>query len=69
MDDFERADARMDLAPLLAQVTPRYCQAFLLWVDGYTQEEIGQAMGICHQTVSKYIARARKELTSEGGAK
>ena len=69
IDDFERADARMDLAPLLAQLTPRHRKALLLWVDGYTQEEIGILLGVCHQTISKYIARARKELTSAGGAK
>ena len=59
----------MDLAPLLAQLTPHHREALLLWVDGYTQEEIGKRMGVTHQSVSRYIARAREALTRLGCAK
>lgn len=66
IDDFERADTRMDLAPLLAQLPPRHREALLLWVDGHTQEEIGRMMGVAQPSIHRYIARAREELTRLG---
>ena len=59
----------MDLAPLLAQLAPRHREALLLWADGYTQEEIGQMMGVRQQSVSRYIALAREVLTMAGCVK
>ena len=56
----------MDLAPLLAQLAPRHREALLLWVDGYTQEEIGRMMGVTKMSVCRYIARAREVLTGTG---
>ena len=66
MDDFERADVRMDLAPLLAQLTPHHREALLLWVDGFTQKEIGWMMGVTQPSIHRYIARAREALTKLG---
>ena len=53
----------MDLAPLLAQLAPRHREALLLWVDGYTQEEIGQMIGVSDRSIRRYIALAREVLT------
>ena len=63
MDEIEMADRRMDAADLLADITPRYREAFLLHQYGFTQEEVGRIMGVSHSTISRYIARALKELT------
>ena len=53
----------MDLAPLLAQLTPRHREALLLWVDGFTQKEIGWMMGVNDRSIRRYIAWARELLT------
>jgi len=69
MDETEMADRRMDAVDKLAEVTPCYREAFLLHEYGFTQEEIGRIMGVTQQTVSRYIARALKELTGAGCVK
>ena len=63
MDEIEMADMRMDATEKLAKIAPRYREAFLLHEYGFTQEEIGRIMGVSQQTISRYIARALKELT------
>jgi len=63
MNDFEVVDRRMDAVDKLAEVTPRYREAFVLHEYGFTQEEIGRIMGVTQQTISRYIARALNELT------
>lgn len=69
MDEFELADRRMDAVDRLAELTPRYREAFLLHQYGFTQEEVGRIMGVTQQTVSRYIAKALKELTEAGCVK
>jgi len=66
MDEIEMADRRMDAADRLAEITPRYREAFLLHQYGFTQQEVGRIMDINQATVSRYIARALKELTQAG---
>jgi len=63
VDEIEMADRRMDAVDLLAEITPRHREAFLLHQYGFTQEEVGRIMDINQATVSRYIARALKELT------
>ncbi len=46
--------------------------AELYWFDGYTQEQIGQRLGVAHQTVSRYLAAANRivvQSMDESGAK
>ena len=69
MDDFELIERRMDAVEKLAEITPRYREAFLLHEYGFTQEQIGEIMGVTQQTISRYIARALKELTKAGCVK
>jgi len=69
MDEIEMADRRMDAVDKLARVTPRHREAFLLHQYGFTQEEVGRIMGVTQQTISRYIARALKELTQAGCVK
>ena len=69
MNEIELADLRMDAVGLLAKLTPDEQRAFLLHEYGFTQEEIGKMMGVCQQTISRYIARALKELTTAGCVK
>ena len=52
------ADLRLDLRDACRRLTARQREVVALTVDGYTQREIGERMGIAHQVVSQHWAAA-----------
>lgn len=57
----------VDLRPALAKLTHRQRQVLALTVAGWTQEEIGEELGIGQPRVWKHLAAARKKLAKHGG--
>lgn len=55
-------DRMLDLAMALEQLTAKQKGALLPWLEGYTQEEIAEMLGITQQQVSRRIERARAEI-------
>ena len=51
-------DGRMDIRDALSQLTDKQREALALWVEGYTQEEIGEALGITQRNAGRRIERA-----------
>lgn len=54
----ETMDALLDVQQAMTQLTERQRQALTLWGQGFTQQEIGDRLGCCHQRVSQMIAEA-----------
>lgn len=54
----------MDVERALARLTPRQREVLLLTVMGWTQEEIGERLGIARQVVGRHLASARKKLAA-----
>lgn len=55
-DDFERTDALLSLRPAIAQLTERERTILKLrFVDCFTQEQIGQSIGVSQMQVSRLI--------------
>ncbi len=65
LEDF--ALTRVTLLAAIDALPPRQREAFILWHDGYTQEEIAARMGIAQQTVCEHIASAQATLRESIG--
>jgi RNA polymerase sigma-B factor len=66
--DFERCEARHMLEPLLAKLPPRDRTVLRLrFVDGLTQREVGERIGVTQMQVSRIIARLLGRLRDELG--
>ena len=63
--EFDHAEARMILAPLIAELAPRDAQVLQLrFVMGMTQREVGEAVGVTQMQVSRIISRVLAQLRS-----
>ena len=49
-------DQRIDLIAALNRLSPRQRRVILLWVAGYTQQEIADEYGVNQSTVSRWIS-------------
>ena len=58
----EMCELRIDLERAIARLTPKQRLALSLWLQGYTQEEIGQRMGIAQKNVHMLLWRALERL-------
>ena len=66
--EFERAEARHLLEPVLATLAPRDRAVLRLrFVDGLTQREVGEQIGVTQMQVSRIIARLIGQLRDELG--
>jgi RNA polymerase sigma-B factor len=61
--DFEGADGRHDLSPLLAQLPPRERRILRLrFAEGLTQSEIADRVGLSQMHVSRLLSRSLADL-------
>ena len=51
----DKLDDYMDLAQALTALTPKQRRAALLYAQGYTQNEIGEMMGLAQSTVCELL--------------
>jgi len=54
----------MDVECAMARLTPRQREVLLLTVMGWTQEEIGERLGIERSVVTRHLAAARRNLAA-----
>ena len=55
-------ETRLDIEAAIEGLTDKQREALLLWLEGYTQEEIGERLGITHQAVSRLTERAVERI-------
>ena len=60
----EAIDDLVDVGRAVERLTNRQREVLALTVAGWTQEEIGEELGITHQVVSEHLAKARETLES-----
>lgn len=61
--EFERSDARLILAPLIAELSPRDARVLhLRFFEGLTQREVGEAIGVTQMQVSRILGRVLDQL-------
>lgn len=61
--EFERSEARVILAPLIAQLHPRDARVLhLRFFEGLTQREVGEAIGVTQMQVSRILSRVLAQL-------
>lgn len=66
--DFLRSEARHMLGPLVSRLSPRDRMVLRLrFVDGLTQREVGERIGVTQMQVSRIIARLVGRLRAELG--
>lgn len=66
--DFASCEARVVLRPLLARLEPRDRTVLKLrFVDGLTQREVGEAIGVTQMQVSRILSRIFDTLREEVG--
>lgn len=52
MNEIEQS---IDLRRAIADLPPRQYRVVILWLQGYTQREIGKMMGFDHSTVCRWL--------------
>ena len=65
MRGMDVADARLDLRNVLDCLTEKQAQALGLWYEGYTQEEIGEMLGVSQQAAGGLIQRGLERIRDE----
>jgi len=58
----EEVDDLVDVRRAVARLTARQREVLALTVAGWTQEEIGERLGIARETVKTHLARAREQI-------
>lgn len=58
----EAIDDLVDVGRAVEHLTARQRQVLALTVAGWTQEEIGEELGIARETVKTHLARARGQM-------
>lgn len=61
-DDMDGVENRIDVERAIGRLTFREAAVLYLWVTGYTQAEIGEAMGCDQSTVSRVLAKMHKKV-------
>ena len=58
--DEQGVENKIDVERAIGRLSKREAAVLYLWVTGYTQEEIGEAMGVTHQRISQILANICK---------
>lgn len=62
-DDFATMSNEMcDLTEAFWKLTERQREAFILWREGYTQEEMAEILGITQQSAQERLASAMANI-------
>ena len=61
--DEQGVENKIDVERAIGRLSRREAAVLYLWVTGYTQEEIGEAMGVTHQRISQILANICKNNT------
>ena len=58
--DEQGVENKIDVERAIGRLSRREAAVLYLWVTGYTQAEIGEAMGCDQSTVSRVLAKMHK---------
>ncbi len=58
--DEQGIENRIDVERAMGRLSRRQAAVLYLWVTGYTQAEIGEAMGVSQQRISQILANISK---------
>lgn len=58
--DEQGVENKIDVERAMGRLSYREAAVLYLWVTGYTQEEIGEKMGVTHQRISQILANICK---------
>ena len=58
--DEQGVENKIDVERAIGRLSKREAAVLYLWVTGYTQEEIGEAMGVSQQRISQILANISK---------
>ena len=58
--DEQGVENKIDVERAIGRLSKREAAVLYLWVTGYTQAEIGEAMGVTHQRISQILANICK---------
>jgi len=59
--DEQGVENKIDVERAMGRLSRREAAVLYLWVTGYTQEEIGEAMGVNQSTISRILANMHKK--------
>ena len=59
--DEQGVENKIDIERAMGRLSYREAAVLYLWVTGYTQAEIGEAMGCDHSTVSRILSKMHKK--------
>lgn len=58
--DEQGVENKIDVERAMGRLSRREAAVLYLWVTGYTQEEIGEAMGVSQQRISQILENISK---------
>ena len=58
--DEQGVENKIDVERAIGRLSKREAAVLYLWVTGYTQAEIGEAMGVSQQRISQILANISK---------
>ncbi len=58
--DEQGVENKIDVERAMGRLSYREAAVLYLWVTGYTQEEIGEAMGVSQQRISQILENISK---------
>jgi DNA-binding CsgD family transcriptional regulator len=59
--DEQGVENKIDVERAMGRLSYREAAVLYLWVTGYTQAEIGEAMGVNQSTISRILANMHKK--------
>jgi len=59
--DEQGVENKIDVERAMGRLSRREAAVLYLWVTGYTQEEIGEALGVNQSTISRILANMHKK--------
>ena len=59
--DEQGVENKIDVERAIGRLSRREAAVLYLWVTGYTQAEIGEAMGVNQSTISRILANMHKK--------
>jgi len=65
MRQVEHVDFRIDMDAVLAELPERHKSAMVMYMEGYSQREVGAKMGVSGMTISRWLRQLRYKMHSQ----
>ena len=64
MREVEHIDLAIDMDAVLATLPARHKEAMVMYMQGYSQREVGAKYGVNQKTISNWLANFRLKMNS-----